>query len=308
MVAKALEVLGEDLGGAYDIGCSFQSTILKSDLAAEYKRKNCHFFVNAFHGYTHSYDCQVKNHPNVIEGAGLEDFETLERVFSSSNQLGGLTRWASVFRRQIFVVGHFQQWDSDKYLAMGTFVLNNYRQALDIIARDGASLESTMQALQITDADLDQWEQEEHEYFTTLGKERPWDARRVVYVELLQQLRAADSARANTNTNLNRHVSSLVFVEGSSSSSYSQDAARTRRLETERRTALEKHERLLQEVAAIEVELGIGTRWHPGMQEYRDALQYIAERRYHRALDNLQRLVVQCLFELHKMNISQTGE
>lgn len=34
----------------------------------------------------------------------------------------------------------------------------------------------------------------------------------------------------------------------------------------------------------------------------------MSQREYHRALDNLQRLVVLRLFELHKLNISQTGK
>ncbi|KAI0323319.1 hypothetical protein GY45DRAFT_1227486, partial [Cubamyces sp. BRFM 1775] len=36
-------------------------------------------------------------------------------------------------------------------------------------------------------------------------------------------------------------------------------------------------------------------------------LQYIATRKYQRALGKLQRLVIQRLFELHKLNLSQTG-
>jgi hypothetical protein len=36
-------------------------------------------------------------------------------------------------------------------------------------------------------------------------------------------------------------------------------------------------------------------------------MKYMATRKYHRALDELQRLVVLRLFELHKLNLSQTG-
>ena len=71
--------------------------------------------------------------------------------------------------------------------------------------------------------------------------------------------------------------------------------------------AIQKHVHLLSEVNLLEVELGITSCWHSGTPKYIDAVKYIAERLYHRALNNLQWLVVQHLFELHKLNISQTG-
>ena len=43
------------------------------------------------------------------------------------------------------------------------------------------------------------------------------------------------------------------------------------------------------------------------MPEYINALRYMGRRDYEKALDNLQRLVVQRLFELHKMNQSMNG-
>jgi len=36
-------------------------------------------------------------------------------------------------------------------------------------------------------------------------------------------------------------------------------------------------------------------------------MKYMSKRRYHRALDELQRLVIQRLFELHKLNMARTG-
>lgn len=56
----------------------------------------------------------------------------------------------------------------------------------------------------------------------------------------------------------------------------------------------------------INIDLGVcgrnlGLRLQP-------LVQYLQERRYCRALDKLQRLVIQRLFELHKLNVSQTGQ
>ena len=78
----------------YDVGCAFAETILRTSLAPEVKHKLLKFCVPAFHGYTHCYACQLLNHPNVIEGIGLEDLEEMERIFSLSNYLAPNTRFA----------------------------------------------------------------------------------------------------------------------------------------------------------------------------------------------------------------------
>ena len=54
--------------------------------------------------------------------------------------------------------------------------------------------------------------------------------------------------------------------------------------------------------------MGIGNRWDPLSPEYLETLGYLNTRSYQRALEELQRLVIQRLFELHKMNMSATGE
>jgi hypothetical protein len=79
-------------------------------------------------------------------------------------------------------------------------------------------------------------------------------------------------------------------------------------LESERRFCLELRENVLEQIIDIEVQLGIEKRWDPSSTEYLEILGYLSTRTYQRALENLQRLVVQRLFELHKMNISATGK
>ncbi|KAF9778551.1 hypothetical protein BJ322DRAFT_1014134 [Thelephora terrestris] len=53
--------------------------------------------------------------------------------------------------------------------------------------------------------------------------------------------------------------------------------------------------------------MGIAKRWTPDTPEYVETACYIHERRYHQALNHLQRLVVQRLFELHRLNLSGIG-
>jgi hypothetical protein len=88
---------------------------------------------------------------------------------------------------------------------------------------------------------------------------------------------------------------------------YAADASQTRKLETDRRHLCERRENLSREVHEMEVSMGIQRRWEATDDEYIEMTKYIATRKYHRALDELQRLVVQRLFELHKLNLAQTG-
>ena len=86
---------------------------------------------------------------------------------------------------------HFQQWDEEKYCNLGTMLLNNYRQALKIVDEDQVILNEILQARNISVEDLDRWQNEQVAYFASLGQEPAEDFHRIAYVDLLQQLRAA---------------------------------------------------------------------------------------------------------------------
>jgi hypothetical protein len=88
---------------------------------------------------------------------------------------------------------------------------------------------------------------------------------------------------------------------------YNSELSKTRRLESERRHAQERRDLLLRQVLELEVQMGIAKRWTPDTEEYAETAHYIHERRYHQALNHLQRLVVQRLFELHRLNLSGIG-
>ena len=80
-------------------------------------------------------------------------------------------------------------------------------------------------------------------------------------------------------------------------------AACTRRL----RTSHSRHLRVEQEVTLFEEEHDINKRWTADSKEYRDALVLISERKYRRALDKLESLVVKRLFEFTKLGMSGVG-
>ena len=82
----------------------------------------------------------------------------------------------------------------------------------------------------------------------------------------------------------------------------------TRVIETKRQHAFEKHEKDLAVVQMLEVRLGITNRWELGGPEGEEAAKLLLMRKYQRCLDTLEGLVVARIFELTKMNRSQTGE
>jgi len=88
---------------------------------------------------------------------------------------------------------------------------------------------------------------------------------------------------------------------------YNKVTSKTWKAETERRHLFEKRELILQETIEMEIKMGVSPHWQPGDKEYDDAVKYIQSQKYHQALQKLCKLIVQRLFELHKLNLAQTG-
>ncbi|KAG2140271.1 uncharacterized protein EDB93DRAFT_1241917 [Suillus bovinus] len=258
IIAKVLELLGECSLGAYDIGCGFSSMVMASSLGPLFKNMDCCLCVDAFHGFAHNYCCQTKHHPLGIDGAGLEDFGTIEHIFSASNALSPVIQYASAYNRHIFLDMFFKQWDDEKYANLAMMIYNNYCQALQIISKELVALTEAMASLGITEEDFNLWHQEEVESQCSAG-------------------------------------------------SYAAELSQTRKLETQRHYASEKLDTIQLELVAMEVKMGITHRWEPSSPEYQATIKYICTREYHRALDNLQCLVIQRLFELQCLNVAQTA-
>lgn len=86
-VKKLMDVFGSNILFGYDIKCAFEKILLRSSLADDVKRLNLQGVVPAFHGHAHNRLCQLEHHSKHKVGAGKEDFETCECVFSESNAL-----------------------------------------------------------------------------------------------------------------------------------------------------------------------------------------------------------------------------
>jgi hypothetical protein len=82
----------------------------------------------------------------------------------------------------------------------------------------------------------------------------------------------------------------------------------TMSLKTAWRHALEGYEKDLRIVQDLEKKLGINNHWEPGSAEWVNASKLVAMRKYQQALDQLEGLIVAQMFELTKLNMSQTSK
>lgn len=205
-VDRLLDLYGDWLGIGYDIGCSAHGTIQRSPLLAEkYIKSGSRLAVPAFHGCGHNASCQETHHVRVLEGFGLEDLETCERVFSASNEIARPLRHCSVFTRHQFIVKYFQRYNQDMRdqasewklrlprqlliaLHPGLKLLTKYRTTLDVIRKSTQLLDVFMAANGYRDmAVFETWRAEMKAYFSQRKKEPKHDTNAITYVELLQE-------------------------------------------------------------------------------------------------------------------------
>ncbi|KAJ3817842.1 hypothetical protein F5880DRAFT_1626200 [Lentinula raphanica] len=271
IVAKGLEVFDGHWLMGYDIGCSFETTIQNSSLGPKFKEKECRTCVNAFHGYSHNAACQQNS-----------------------------------YRRRVFIDMFLQQWDRDKYQNLATMLHNNYVQALDILRNEEPTFRADLMALGLTEEDLDSYQASECKHLETLGTEIEGDIHAAAYVELLQEYRKVNAAYDDATRGF-RLQTPADYQPLSAATQYNAAYSQGRKAETERRFLREKRDKLLFEVIQMETAMGINRRWEVTDREYIEGAELITTRKYRQALEHLHKLVVQRLFELHKMNLSNTG-
>ncbi|KAG1836183.1 hypothetical protein DFJ58DRAFT_735173 [Suillus subalutaceus] len=277
IVAKLLDAFGDDLGGGYDIGCQFQTTLDNSSLGPL-------AVMSAFF---------------IIKGIGIEDLETCERTFSKSNSLASALRYTSIFHRQQAIDSYFKHNDElEVYGNLSNFLHGNYKQALEIIANGEAVLPKVMQELKVEDESVFECLLEDKKiYLKGLTREPEEETLQMEYWQRLVNLSASKVALDTGMNMFGMH----------NTPSYGADIGNTHKVESTRRHALEDYERNLKLVQLLECKLGIIARWVPEDEEWQKAGRLVANRKYQRALDRLEGLVVARIFELAKMNRAGTG-
>ncbi|KAG1734417.1 uncharacterized protein EDB91DRAFT_1238427 [Suillus paluster] len=269
VVSKLLDTFGSDLGGGYDMGCQFKTTLDNSSLGTCARSLNYTSLVSAFHGHTHKQLCQFNHLATYVSGLGLEDLETCKRTFSKSNALASTMRYASIFHRQQGITNYFEHNDDyEMYANLSNFLYHNYKQALNIICDSQITLLKLMQDINVTEeSTFDEWLKEEKVYLQGLCTEPELETLQMEYWQKLVNLSASKNE-------LDTASSLWAMSTPSNAHSLASDESATRWLETTRRHALENFEK----------DLGV------------------------RSLDQLEGLIVARIFELTKMNRSGTGD
>ncbi|KAA1475563.1 hypothetical protein DENSPDRAFT_860864 [Dentipellis sp. KUC8613] len=279
-VERVLRVLGALIGIGYDIACSFNSTVRHSSLAALAAELRMRFAVPAFHGYAHNRFC-----------FGLEDMETCERIFSSFNGLAIITRHASRFHRHQAIDMFAKQWDADKYREISLFLLNNYKQVQQILDELPDTIKILQSGKSSEDLDYHQHLETERAYLAARKKASPEEEKEVEYLNLLIKHAAADDAFQQV----------IVHLGDPRNEKY------RRRLEKAKKDAFENLDMIRTMLVNFELTNSIDTRWTPQCAKWKEIQSIVDIYDYQKALDKLEGLVVQRLFELTKMGLSGTG-
>ena len=119
IIDKMMNVYGTGFQYGYDIVCVFHKILLRTSLGAKVKTFSVTGVVPAFHGHAHNQTCQLANHLLYVDGSGKEDFEGCEWVFSQSNAMASITRFASAFHRHQIIKAFFRHWNEEKHVEEG---------------------------------------------------------------------------------------------------------------------------------------------------------------------------------------------
>ncbi|KAJ6591458.1 hypothetical protein DFH09DRAFT_1244592 [Mycena vulgaris] len=302
VVKELLGAFGMKVGAGYDVGCHFGVTVDNSELGEEAREKGLRCLVGSFHGHAHNRLCQLRFLATYVEGMGLEDLEGCERFFLWSNGLAKSCRYASRFHRQQEITTYVKHFDSfETYANLGKFLTSNYRQALSILKTE-ATLKSWMEAEGVEDyEEFHEWLEEEKTYLLSL-KNTPKENKETLEMEYVQKL---------VNLSASQYVLHSVILPISNSGRANGDDAPyepgVAKAEVARRHAREKMEKDLEAVRELEVSLDIVDRWTTASPKWVATVAAVKQRKYQLALDALELLIVERIFELTKINRSQTG-
>ncbi|KAJ8088952.1 hypothetical protein PM082_014199 [Marasmius tenuissimus] len=283
-VNRLLDDFGEELGLGYDIMCKFFITMLRSKkLGAKVVAHRVRGVVPAFHGHAHNRKCQCDWHPQYVPGIGIADFEDCERTFSLSNQLAGNTRLATEFHRRQAIVDHFSFQDHEKHTASGNFIYQNYRQATDCLSRTRPLLAEMCCVHRKTHAQILQMLEDERKYFRQVVTEDLQSARILDYMDLLERFWKAKKTSDDAHRLFKglRERRDLTPIQA--------NVIRVRN-----QTTFIAYEAIEEQLADYEVEHGIIEQWTVGDEA-------------HKAIHDLEQVVVLRLMELTKMNMSGVG-
>ncbi|KXN91215.1 hypothetical protein AN958_02171 [Leucoagaricus sp. SymC.cos] len=259
--------------------------------------------------HMHNCICQLSHLTTYIKRMGLENLKGCEHFFSRSNALASSTQYASVFHQWQSIIEFLKHMDSTETLQnLSQFLVQNYHQALDIIKGEGVLKEHMAQEHIRDKSVFDQWLQEERAYLTSLQKKPVKETLAMDYYQSLVDLEAAEADveaildmfhAKNPSTDVIE--STQMFVKKSEKrKSKTSPAEKLQRAE-----AVCKH--CMDHAHVLEEALGFEVLWTKLSSEYQHAAILHSWRCCQQCLDELKALVISHLFELTKMNMSNTS-
>ncbi|KAJ7800266.1 hypothetical protein B0H14DRAFT_3092678 [Mycena olivaceomarginata] len=285
IVEELLDTFGMNLGAG--------------ELGEQARRNKLKCLVGSFHGHAHNRLCQLSFLATYVEGMGLEDLEGCERYFLRSNGLAKSCRYASRFHRQQEITTYAKHFDSfETYANLSKFLCTKYRQALGILKTEPV-LQNWMRQEGVDDyARFHEWLQEEKDYLLGL-KDAPKTNEETLEMEYVQKLINLSASEAK--------YSVLLADTRRARADDAPYAPGVGKAELARRHGKEKVDKDLETVQELERQLDIADRWTTASPRWVSTTVAIKKRKYLLALDALELLIVERIFELTKMNQSQTG-
>ncbi|KAF8209227.1 hypothetical protein K438DRAFT_1960954 [Mycena galopus ATCC 62051] len=246
---------------------------------------------------------KLTNLSTYVKGMGLEDLEGCESFFSKSNALASTMWYASAFHHQRAIASYLKHADTaDVYQGLLLLLARKYCCALQI-KQTLPLLHETMASMGVaTRLVFKTWLEQEKKYLTGLSKEPVQETLQMEYyqklVNLLDNKEWLDAI----------HNVDMSFVPAATDVTYADAAAQTQCTETQCHHAMELCAKSLATVQDLEVRLGITRHWAAGDEEWVATVTMVSKRRYQRVLDALEGLVVARMFELSKVNMSDTAQ
>ncbi|KAJ7658899.1 hypothetical protein B0H14DRAFT_2659268 [Mycena olivaceomarginata] len=188
IVDALLDAFGPNIGG-YDIGCGFGKTINKSPLGKKAQTNSFRCLVGSFHATPIIASAQLSFLATYVPGMGLEDLEGCERFFSKSNALARSTQYASIFHQRQTITAYLAHTDVyDTYANLSTFLVNNYKQAIEILETEEPTLAAIKESGIQDVSEFQSRLKEEMEYLRGLSKEPDEETDRLEYYRRLVAL------------------------------------------------------------------------------------------------------------------------
>jgi len=188
---------------------------------------------------------------------------------------------------------HFHDHDEGRRLYLGKFIYLKYKEAGTRITNIMDTFTSLHMLQSVNDGTYERYLEEEKRVIADLKLEPLEEQARFTYISVLDKLWKAQGLWEEKASKQGWQLGSIITPKNP--------------LPLDLKKALTQYNEATAEAEHFERMLGIAARWEHDSPEYLDAKKWSGERKYRLALDRLERLVIQRIFELQKANLISTA-